>query len=141
MEDYPRNGNLRNGSIPNAQTSSSPGLRTRNTGTGNGMQTVEEEGTRHQFSLARAATSMFKPPKKVGAPPGVWRSIRSIILASCMWHGCSSQVGLTLASRVKPVAGVYPNFGACVNLTASRRVPNFFVHSGRSISRTRNSIL
>ncbi|KAJ7707775.1 Sodium/calcium exchanger protein-domain-containing protein [Mycena rosella] len=39
-------------------------------------------GSRTRFSLSRAATSMFKPEKKVGKAPGVLASIRSIIMAS-----------------------------------------------------------
>ncbi|KAF7312323.1 hypothetical protein MIND_00245400 [Mycena indigotica] len=41
-----------------------------------------QDDTRPAFSLARARTSLFTPDKKIAPPPGVLRSIRSIITAS-----------------------------------------------------------
>ncbi|KAJ6513321.1 Sodium/calcium exchanger protein-domain-containing protein [Mycena sanguinolenta] len=41
-----------------------------------------EARERGRFDLRRAATSLFTPERRVAPPPGVWRSIRSIILAS-----------------------------------------------------------
>ncbi|KAJ7475792.1 Sodium/calcium exchanger protein-domain-containing protein [Mycena latifolia] len=62
------------------QTSNS--LRPRRTATSGSASDVAGTSGGSRFNLKRAATSMFKPEKKVGQAPGVLASIRSIIFAS-----------------------------------------------------------
>jgi hypothetical protein len=87
VEDYSKptvysthvNGESPNGNAtPRMNTRSS--LRPRMT-----MTNSAGDGTRQSFNLRRAATSLFTPHKKIGRAPGIFRSIRSIITASCMW--------------------------------------------------------
>ncbi|KAK0500546.1 Sodium/calcium exchanger protein-domain-containing protein [Armillaria luteobubalina] len=44
--------------------------------------TVNRTDSRRSFSLARATTLILQPSKEVGPSPGVWQSIKSILLAS-----------------------------------------------------------
>ncbi|KAJ7727286.1 Calcium/proton exchanger [Mycena maculata] len=79
VEDSPRNGDLTNGMpMTKVRTEADQSLRPRRTMTGHSNSDAEVP----RFSLARAATSMFKPEKKVGKAPGVFASIRSILFAS-----------------------------------------------------------
>ncbi|KAJ7274457.1 calcium/proton exchanger [Mycena haematopus] len=59
------------------QIATHPSLRTRKT-----LPNGDGGEPSRRFRFRRTATSLFIPEKKVGSPPGVWRSIRSIICAS-----------------------------------------------------------
>jgi hypothetical protein len=84
IEDYSKpvyssnvNGESLNG-IPTPRMNTRSSIHPRTTTNSAG------EGTRRSFNLRRAATSLFRPHKKIGRAPGVFRSIRSITMASCM---------------------------------------------------------
>jgi hypothetical protein len=73
------NGEASNGGIPMNHIRTRSSLRTRR------ATTNPEGGPSGRFHFRRAATSLFTPEKKIGQAPGVFRSIRSILTASCMW--------------------------------------------------------
>ncbi|KAJ7034989.1 Calcium/proton exchanger [Mycena alexandri] len=82
VEDYsaPTNGESPNG-IPlhkRGDSKSQGVVRRRTTANSAGGP----QSPRPPFSFRRVATTLLHPEKKIGQAPGVWRSIRSIILAS-----------------------------------------------------------
>jgi hypothetical protein len=86
IEDYSKptvNFSKVNGESPNGIPT--PRMNTRSSTHPRTTTNSAREGTRRSFNLRRAAASLFRPHKKIGRAPGVFRSIRSIITASCMW--------------------------------------------------------
>ncbi|KAK7033071.1 Calcium/proton exchanger [Favolaschia claudopus] len=65
-----------NDAIPMKKINTRTSLRTRRTTSGDAPRPGRS------FDLARAATSLFTPERKIAPPPGVFRSIRSILMAS-----------------------------------------------------------
>ncbi|KAJ7158812.1 Calcium/proton exchanger [Mycena filopes] len=77
VDDYsaPANGDT-NGIPLHKRGPSQPNVRRRTT------NNATEGSPRQNFNFTRAATSLFKPDKKVAPAPGILRSIRSIVFAS-----------------------------------------------------------
>ncbi|PBK75605.1 calcium/proton exchanger [Armillaria solidipes] len=67
---------------PTTQRHSLPAFRSRKATGDTVNRTTSPRPTGRRFSLARATTIMLQPEKEVGPSPGVWQSLRSILLAS-----------------------------------------------------------